>query len=100
MSRPGPSSIVAAAVLAIAVLATVVTASTAFAADEAEQGRCRARYDYLNRYEFSGGSRRDSGVKLRSEIARAQCEEGETEDGISILKEELRRALLPLPQGD
>ncbi len=93
MTRPRASL----ALLAGAI-AAVFAASSTFAMDDAEKARCRARYDTLNRYEFSGGSRRDSGVKLRSEIAKGECESGETGNGISTLEEELHRALLPLPQ--
>ncbi len=84
-------------VLAAAVLAALCAMGDAAARAGDDRTLCRSRFDYLNRYEFSGGSRRDSGVKLRSEIARALCETGRTGEGIAMLESELRRALLPLP---
>ena len=83
--------------LAILVAMTLPLASAL--AQDAQKQRCNLLYYYLYRYEFVIWYYGDTSVRLRSEIAKAMCDSGDTTTGIALLEHEMARAHLPIPSG-
>jgi hypothetical protein len=82
--------------LALFSLVFAATTNTSATGNEADS-YCALLYGLVARYVIKPTSKSPGGVRLRAEVARADCDEGDHSSGIAELERLVRNAKLPMP---
>jgi hypothetical protein len=82
--------------LALLALAFAAATNTSAIGNDA-YSYCSHLYGLVARYVIKPTSKSPSSVRLRAEVARADCDEGDHSPGIAELERLVRNAKLPMP---